>query len=230
MALVDLLFPKFCLGCNLPGIYICPHCLKQLKYYDKSDCFFCKKNSINNLTHAFCLKKFNIDGVYPIFYYNSLMRKIIKNIKYRLAFDIWKELSRNIDLKIIERLAFYGMISGKIYLQPIPLSSGRIKSRGFNQALLIAKYLNQVMKIPISDFLIRDKDTQSQAELKTKKARYNNLRGAFRIKLENNLNINHSRIILVDDIVTSGSTIKEAAKILKKAGAKKVYVLALAKG
>lgn len=230
MALVDLLFPKFCLNCHLPGVYICPSCQKQLKYYDRSDCFFCKKSSLNNLTHAFCLKKFNIDGVIPIFHYNPLMRKIIKNIKYRLAYEIWKEFTGIIDPKAIKHLAFYSRISGKTYLQPIPLSVEKIKSRGFNQVLLITKYFNKVINTPVSDFLFRTKDTLSQAELKTRKARYNNLRGAFKINSKYRLSINNARVILIDDIITTGSTVQEAAKILKKSGAEKVYVLALAKG
>ena len=233
MSLVDLLFPKFCLNCSLPGAYLCPRCQNELRYFNRDRCFVCQKASLYGLTHPSCLKKFNIDEVCFLFYYNTLLKKIIKNIKYRLATEIWKEITKIIKPVAIERLAFYKKLSGKVYFQPIPLSLKKIRSRGFNQALLVTKFFKNFLNLPITDFLIRIKDTKAQAELKTKKERYNNLRGAFKMNPAQRGHpelVSGSRIILVDDVVTTGSTVKEAAKVLKKAGAEKVYVLALAKG
>lgn len=230
MSFADLLFPKFCFNCHLPGTYLCPRCQKDLNYVNSSYCFYCKKDSLYNLTHPSCLKKFNIEGVSFIFYYNSLLKRLIKNIKYRLASDIWQELSKGIYPETTKRLAFYNKLTGKVYLQPVPLSIEKLRSRGFNQAFLITSFFQKIINFPIADFLIRIKNTNPQADLKSRKERYQNLRGAFRIRKTSFKEIVGAKIILIDDVVTTGTTVKEAAKALKKAGAEKIYVLALAKG
>ncbi|MBI5127277.1 ComF family protein [Candidatus Roizmanbacteria bacterium] len=231
MSFVDLFFPKFCVGCSLPGTYFCPRCRNDLWTVDHPICFYCKKASLNGLTHPICLNKFNIDGVASIFHYNRILKKVIKNIKYRLATETGREFFKAIKPETIRNLAFYNKLANPIYFQPIPLTEKKIRERGFNQALFLTKFFQKFVKLPLVDFLIRVKETKNQAELKTKKERYQNLRGAFKINPRSQIDlIPKSRIILVDDVVTSGSTVREAAKTLKKAGAEKVYVLALAKG
>lgn len=230
MFLKELLFPKFCLGCGLPGTYICPRCQRDFQNVKPFRCLYCNNTSLYGLTHSSCTKKLYIDGTISIFRYNNIMKKVIKNIKYRLATDVWNEFIKTVNPLAIEPLGFYKKLSGKIYIQPVPLSINKIRDRGFNQALLISKFFQKFLDIPISDFLLRIKDTLPQAEIKTKRDRYNNVRGAFKIKNKHSLSINGSKVILVDDVITTGSTVKEPAKILKKAGALKVYVLTLAKG
>ncbi len=230
MSFVDLFFPKFCLGCGLLGTYICPHCQKDLRYYEKSLCFYCKRASLYGLTHPNCLKKFNIDGVSSIFYYDNVLKKIIKNVKYRLATEVGREFLKTIKPETIRELSFYKRLSGRVYFQPVPLSAKKIRERGFNQALFLVKFFQRFIKFPVADFLIRVKETKPQAEIKNKKDRYQNLRGAFKVDPENHSALAGSKIILVDDVITSGSTIREAAKVLKKSGAGKVYVLTLARG
>lgn len=231
MSIIDLFFPKFCLNCYLPGAYICPRCQKDLKEPRFTSCFFCQKRSLYGLTHQNCLKKLNIDGVGFLFYYNNFLKKIIKNTKYRLATEVLEELTKIIKPETFNHLEFYKKLSSKTYFQPIPLSPKKFRERGFNQALLITKFFQNYFNYSIADFLIRVKETKPQAELKTKRERFNNLKGAFKINpnCQQDL-ILKSRIILIDDVITTGSTVKEAAKTLKKAGADKVYVLALAKG
>ena len=95
----------------------------------------------------------------------------------------------------------------------------------------MSMYFQKSLQFPIVNILIRKKETQPQAQFKSSLKRYLNLKGAFIINLNYRDVIRHfSNIILIDDIVTSGSTVKEATRILKEAGVKKVYVLALAKG
>lgn len=233
MSLIEMIFPRFCLGCSLPGRYICPSCQKKFFVPKSYFCFHCKKSSLYGLTHNLCLKKFNIDGVVYLFYYNNFFKKIIKNFKYRLAKEIWNELKNSFSEEIINKLAFYKKLSGKVFFQPIPLSNKKLKERGFNQAYLIAQFFQNYLNYPIADFLIRKKDKKPQAEIKTKKQRYLNLKGAFEInkkELEKIKDKNDLKLILVDDLITTGSTLKEAARVLKKSGFKKVYALTLAKG
>lgn len=109
-------------------------------------------------------------------------------------------------------------------LMPVPLHKSRLRSRGYNQAYEIAKELAKYSGYKLDTSLIRQKDTQMQAQLKFKE-RAKNVRGAF--SLANNFH--QERVILVDDVMTSGNTLSECAKTLIKSGVKSVKVLVFAR-
>ncbi len=233
MFLRDLFFPKFCLGCGYLGVYVCPSCQKQLRPINQDVCLYCNKPSLFGLTHLNCTSKFNIDGLLTIYHYNPILKKIIKNIKYRLATEIWQEFCQAIEPGVIMKLGFYNKLSSTFFIQPIPLTKNKYNERGFNQAQLICDYFSRFIHYPIVDLLIKKQETFSQAQIKNKKDRYLNMKGVFDINKKGRdvrPGVSNKNIILIDDVVTSGSTVKEAARILKKAGVKKIYVLALAKG
>ena len=231
MFLIDLFFPKFCLGCGYIGVYLCPSCSKKLEPINLDTCLYCKKSSLFGLTHLNCIKKLNIDGLLTIYHYSPILKKIIKNIKYRLATEVWQEFYKIIEPQVIAKLGFYKKLSPYFIIQPVPLSKIKYNERGFNQAKIISIFFQKFLDFPIVDLLIRKKEISAQAQIKNIKERYLNIKGTFTINPNYRNAISHvSNIILIDDIVTSGSTVKEAARVLKVAGAKKVYVLALAKG
>lgn len=228
MGIIDFLFPRFCLGCSLPGAYICGSCFKKLKMVKKTLCFYCKKESYLGLTHPGCYKKLYIDGNLSLFHYNSLMRKIIKNIKYRLATSIFEELTNNLAPQYLDGLFATRHLLVGASIQSIPLTKRRLKSRGFNQAELVASFFNSILGLGVGNFLVRDNEILPQANLASTLARYQNIRGAF--KLKQGVKIKNKKVVLVDDVVTTGATVREAARVLKKAGAAKVYVYSLASG
>jgi len=232
MFLTDLFFPKFCLNCGYLGTYLCLSCFKKLKPVKQDVCFYCKKTSLFGLTHPDCTKSLNIDGLLCVYHYNPILKKIIKNIKYRLAIEVWKEFYKTISPETIYKLSFYNGISQDFVIQPIPLSKIKYNERGFNQASFISIFFQKFLRFPIVDLLIRKKEMSAQAQMKNKKERYSNIKGSFAINDKSPDMNGHlpTKIILIDDVITSGSTVKEAARVLKKAGVKKVYVLALAKG
>jgi ComF family protein len=225
MFLIDFLFPKFCLSCGYIGAYLCPSCFNKLKPIKQDVCFYCKKASLFGLTHINCRNKLNIDGLVTIYHYNPILKRVIKNIKYRLAVEVWKDFYKSIAPEVIDKLSFYKDLSHDFVIQPIPLSRIKYNERGFNQAKFISIFFQKFLHFPIVDLLIRKKEMSAQAQIKNKRARYLNIKGTFV-----GLQCIYPNVILVDDVVTSGSTVKEAARILKKVGAKKVYVLAFAKG
>jgi len=227
MFLKDLFFPKFCLGCLYLGSYICPNCQKKLLYVKKESCFYCQKPSPYGLTHFHCQKKDGIDGIMAVFYYNSLLRKIIKNTKYQRATKVLQELFQITSSNFIEKFLFFKDFKN-IYLQPVPLHPKKERERGFNQADLIISFFKKILPFPTASFLLRKKETQPQAQIKNKKERYLNIKGAFAIKPGIKIKP-ETKIVLVDDVLTSGFTLIEAAKTLKKAGVKEVFALTLAK-
>jgi len=233
MFLTDIFFPKFCLGCGYIGVYICPSCQSEFSSIKQDVCLYCKEPSYSGLTHHNCIKKLNVDGLLTLFYYNPMLKNIIKNIKYRLAIEVWNEFYRTIKPETIEKLGFYKKLSSDFVIQPVPLTKNKYYERGFNQAKIISDFFQKFLNFPIVNLLIRKQEISAQAQLKNQRLRYLNIKGTFAInnKYKNaKLCITNKNIILVDDVVTTGATVKEAAMVLKGAGAIKVYVLALAKG
>ncbi|MEW6542646.1 MAG: ComF family protein [Nitrospirota bacterium] len=112
-------------------------------------------------------------------------------------------------------------------LVPVPLHPTRLKEREFNQSLLLADRLNRRLRLPLSyDNLLRVRRTDPQTEL-TRSARLKNLRRAFAVRRPGD--IEGKRILLVDDVLTTGTTVNECAKALRRAGAADVYVYTLAR-
>ena len=228
MFLFDILFPKFCLNCSHIGSYICHRCFKKLRVIEKPTCLYCHKQSYLGLTHPKCLKKLSIDGILSIYHYDNFLKKIIKNIKYRLATVVWDEFCKSIPESDISRLFAYKKIFKEAVIQVVPLSQSKYKLRGFNQAMMIAEYFNKILNFPIINNLERSREALAQAQIKSKLSRFKNVKNVFSIRKQSR--IKNKNIILIDDVVTTGATLKEVCKILKKSGAGKVYALTLAKG
>ncbi len=108
---------------------------------------------------------------------------------------------------------------------PVPLHHARYRSRGFNQAIEISRPLSATLKIPMDNHAVkRIINTSSQSELHAKE-RHKNIRGAFQVKKA----INAKHIAIIDDVITTGSTVTELAKVLKRAGVKRVDVWSFAR-
>lgn len=227
MSLKDLLYPKFCLGCGFIGAYVCLKCFRKIIPVTKDTCLWCGKVSIDSLTHPGCLQRLNIIAVVSIFEYNPFMRKIIKSIKYRLAQEILDELLGNITPDHLEKLIRLKKVLSGALIQPIPLSVPKSKSRGFNQASILAKYFSSVLGLKTADYLTRKNSVTPQAELKSRRERYKNIRGVF--GLRPGVRVRDKKIILVDDVVTTGATVYEATRILKTHGAGEIYALSLSR-
>lgn len=223
MALVDILFPRKCLACGRKGRYVCRGCLASLKIL-KQLCPYCEKASIDGLTHAKCLKKLSINGVYSLWPYEGVIREAILKLKYRFARKIAEELSEYIYLFFKDVAVFP---KGSI-LTPIPLYWLRENFRGFNQSEIIAKMLAEKLGWSFEEgILLRRKLRQPQTMLKGKKRR-ENIRGVFVLNPKYKSTLSKS-YILFDDVYTTGSTLKEAAKVLKRNGASLVWGLTIAR-
>ncbi len=120
-----------------------------------------------------------------------------------------------------------GLKPGTTFIVPIPLSKKRLKERGFNQSEEIAKELSKFLEIPMaSNVLLKIKETLPQVEL-SKNGREENIKGVFVVRIKDP--IKEKNILLVDDVLTTGSTLAEAARCLKDAGAKHVWGITVAR-
>ncbi len=128
---------------------------------------------------------------------------------------------------LIQKEAFHTVLTKDSVLIPIPLHISKERARGYNHAKLLAMGIAKKLELPLQDCLLRVKKTTSQFAL-TKLDRQQNIKNAFVVKKA--IDRKYSTIFLVDDVLTSGTTLSEAAKILKKQGVKKVYGITLAHG
>lgn len=229
MNLLDLIFPKTCVGCKKTGTYFCPVCIQEIKQGDLV-CPFCERSSIGGITHPVCRRKYGLDGLWSLGIYENPLRKAIQKLKYKFV----EELSLILTDILIEYLAKYSPIfldkikkdrgEGWI-LTPVPLHWMRQNSRGFNQASLVSSLIAKKLGLKYQEILIRAKNTKTQVK-KDAYQRRENIKNAFVLTKPYTLNAN---ILLVDDVWTTGSTLKECCYILKRSGAKVVWALTLAR-
>ncbi|HVF69004.1 MAG TPA: ComF family protein [Xanthomonadales bacterium] len=177
-----------------------------------------------------CKTKYTPDGVFSSLVYKGVVKKLVYKFKYNPnLIDLKNSLIDLFYEGIIQKEAFYKVLSEDSILVPIPLYKTKMRKRGYNQSHILAKGLGKRLNIPILDCLERIRDTKTQVGLK-KEEREENIKGALRIKKQE-LRIKDSKhVFLIDDVVTSGATLKEAAKVLKKGGVGKVYGITLAHG
>ena len=225
MDLLDLVFPKRCVSCGAFGKYICNRCFKNIEYIEKPICPICQRQAIGGKTHPKCTGRFRPDGLVIACKYKGSIKLAIQKVKYKWVYDIEKVL---VDL-LASQIWEFDLPQNSI-LVPIPLSKNRKNWRGFNQAEILAKTLAKKFNVNCSESLIRIMETKTQVGL-TKEERKKNVRGAFAVrKAWDKARIRDKNIILVDDVYTSGATMQEAAKVLKRAGAKSVWGMTVALG
>ena len=224
MAILDLFFPKTCLSCGKEGKYICSNCVAQVPVL-KSVCPYCEKPSIDGLTHIKCQRKYGIDGLTSIWDYEGVIRKAILALKFKYSTEVGIELS-DVFVQYLKSTRY--LLPKNTTLVPIPLYWHRENIRGFNQSEVIGKLIAKEMGWGFNpDLLIKKKSTKSQVELSVAE-RKENLQDVFAVSSLNIQNTNPN-ILLFDDVFTTGSTLKEAAKVLKHASVEKVWGLTIAR-
>ena len=229
--LLDFLFPRKCLGCGRLGAYFCSQCLNFISLNPQRICPVCGRLSIDGQTHPQCLKPQSLDGLTAIFSYQGLIKKAIKKLKYRFISDLAEDLVELFLSFCGEDKAFTRFTQKKnVFLIPIPLHQKRLAWRGFNQAELLGEIIASNLNLNfLPNLLLRIKNTPPQAKLK-KKERLENVKGAFKFNLAlKRFKHQTSNILLFDDVWTTGATLKEAAKVLKRNGAQRVWGLTLAR-
>lgn len=156
--------------------------------------------------------------------YNEPLSTLIHRFKFQQAFWLDRTLARLLLLAVMKARREHGLTLPDVLI-PVPLYHFRQWRRGYNQADLIAGWLSKWLKMPCeNNLLVRAKHTPTQRGL-TAKARRQNLKNAFRVKRK----IPHQRIALIDDVITTGSTLNEIAKLLRKQGVQEIQVWGLAK-
>lgn len=226
---LDLIFPIFCVGCRQEGGFLCEKCLNSL-YFIPPTCLVCRKWSpavsdvVAGRTCKSCQSKTAVYAFLSPFAYNDpKIRELIHDFKYRGIRSVDKTLARLlVDYFIKYKIIF----PPNSIVMPLPLHKSRQRERGFNQSELLSRKMSDRLGLTLeTKILWKTQKTRQQMELSGEE-RMQNISGVFAVK--NPEKIQNKTVLLVDDVKTTGSTLEEAAKTLKIAGAKRVWAITVA--
>jgi ComF family protein len=217
-----LLFPHICEACgnalNKGEEILCFQCLYDLPRTDYSEFL---ENPITEL-FAGRLKIEKATALFT-FHKGSRFRKLLHSLKYKNKPEIGIILGKELAAQMLKSKNFLDID----FLIPVPLHPKRKKQRGYNQSEMIAKGISQITKIPLSiENLVRNKETVTQTKM-TKEERWTNVSGKFSIK--NPAQLKGKHVMLIDDVVTTGSTMEACGEILLSVENLKLSIAVLAK-
>lgn len=216
-----LIFPPVCGICGkLNENYLCRKCYLELQ---KQSCF-----QVDSYITEEGFKRKHFEEHIYFFQYQGLIRKEIISFKFKDKPYKYKAISKFIienyilkDSKIFQILNNYDVII------PVPISSKRFKERGYNQAELVAKEIAKTLKKQlITNYLYKNKNIAPQSTL-NKEEREENIKGVY--KLKNKVALLDKKVLLIDDIYTTGSTVNECSKVLEEAMPSKIGIITIAK-
>jgi ComF family protein len=231
-AALGLLYPPHCAACHAdttPGVYLCGDCAKRARRIEEPFCQRCSEPFEGSITGAFTCsncgdRQFHFDSAVSRYLSRGVVREFIHRFKYERHFYLRHQLADWLAAALEdERISSVPAN----FLVPVPLHSARYREREFNQADELASLLSKRCGVPLLRVLARTRYTTTQTRL-DRQERMENLRGAFRVRQTEAVSGRH--LILVDDVLTTGSTVDECARVLRAAGAASIRVMTVARG
>jgi competence protein ComFC len=236
--ILDTLFPIYCLFCGNGNAYVCDKCLRKIRIVSSQVCPYCEKANVPegkiclHCKDKFLTKRVDVpvdNLIIATKYKESNVSHLVHIYKYRFASDLFTPLGKLMVASLIENnLPLPDLII------PVPLHKRRLRWRGFNQAELLANYISlnlaPGMEIPVlNDLIFRKRHTTSQMKIKNYSKRKKNMQNAFVVDKKKIHSILNKKILLVDDVATTGSTLFECGRALKIHGADKIYASVVAR-
>ncbi|MDA2920375.1 ComF family protein [Desulfobacterota bacterium AH_259_B03_O07] len=232
--MLNLIFPSICPICEsvTNDKLVCDDCLDGVRFIkDRALCSKCglpfgyTKYDNDNIDSEYlcgkCLRgEYYFERARSIAFYDGLLREILHKFKYQGKLHLGRVLSGIL-------IQNYPYELGPIdIVVPVPLYIGKLRTREYNQTIILARELANYIKVPFEPLILKKvKETRPQFEITNEKDRKKNVRGAF--ILENIRRVREKSVLLFDDVFTTGSTINECTRILGRAGASNVHVLTL---
>ena len=232
--LLDLLFPTSCVSCGVLGSVFCAPCTSAIPLSEPA-CFVCNARKSSGSICDRCRPRApHLTRVWwAVAYENEHVRKAITEFKYNSNRSLAETLADFIVASVKKRAqAHNAHIPADAILLAVPLHTQKRRLRGFNQSELVASHIARALSLPLlqANVLTRTRNTSPQAQAGGREKRMKNVDHVFMIHETVAHKIKDRLIILVDDIATTGSTLHDAARALKEAGAAHVWGLVVAKG
>lgn len=220
-AVLDFVLPPVCILCgshlSRQEKIVCRGCWDSLAVLPSPFCPGCKSSlAKGDLSCRICFSKSNLCAVRSMGVFDGHFQKLVHGFKYQHKMSLGKRLGRALGEKL-----FQDEVAARFdCVVPVPLHSARKRERGFNQSEILAQQISEATDLPLlKKVLKRIRNTKDQTKL-TPEERIENVKGAFALKDQEI--IKQKKIILVDDVMTTGATLGECAAVLTKAGAKRV--------
>jgi len=229
--LISLFFPSHCAGCAVAvktGCDFCPACESTIAFIKTPRCQICSQ-PFDGMAGEFSCPNcrgaaFHFEFAVSVVRSRGVIRELIHRLKYNR--EIWIA-------NVLGRILVHGLAEDRLAgekfdaIVPVPLHSKRLREREFNQAALLAAHVSKAAGIPLRDVLARRRYTGTQTAL-DRSGRRQNLRNAFLMR--KNAFVTDQNLLLVDDVLTTGSTLDACAVVLLEQGAESVRALTLARG
>ena len=225
---ITFLFPAQCKVCEknigLESIpYLCKGCWDRLEIVTPPWCEICGIQNVDGVCNVCATNPPRFGKLRTVAFYDAILQRIIHLYK----FEKRRSLAKHLSYMMVNHLPKDCNLKEYDYILPIPIHKKRLRERGFNQSTLIAQGISNEIGIDIcTDAIVRSKNTSPQSSL-TRDARQTNVVGAFEIKNRNL--IRGKRILILDDVFTTGATVNEAVNILWNEDPIEIDVLTLAR-
>jgi competence protein ComFC len=230
-ALVSLFYPPLCVVCSADidaRRYLCVDCSGKALRIKPPFCDRCSEPFAGAITGTFACancahRALHFDAAVAAYRSRGIVRKLVHEFKYRRRFHLRHPLADWLSETLEDP-----RLRGRRFdiIVPVPLHPARQRERGFNQAQLLAELLSAKISVPLRGALERIRYTTTQTAF-DRAERMENLRDAFRLRKK--MNVRDLRVLLIDDVLTTGSTLSECARVLKKAGAISVHAATTAR-
>jgi competence protein ComFC len=229
---LELFYPSNCVGCGQPqdlGALLCNECRETLTRIQAPFCRCCSRPFEGIITGEFCCP--NCEDRAPAFacavsnyQAKGVLRDLIHRFKYGREFYLRGVLTEYLTEAMQDARIQANPVDG---LVPVPLHPTRLRERGFNQADALAETLSKRTRLPVLRCIQRRRYTSTQTQF-DRVERMQNLRNAFALRKSNDVRGKH--LVLLDDVLTTGSTLHECALVLRAAGAESVRAITVARG
>lgn len=222
---LDLVFPKLCQGCGAEGVYFCITCQAKIEI-PGGRCLECDKNSFLGRIHPECQSsRWALSGLLVAAGYEQEgVRNLIWNYKYNAVRDI-AEIFATLMIDYLVKQDLVDYFAGCAVI-PVPLHRTRVRLRGFNQAAVIAQKIAERLQLDYLPIIQRTQNSKSQVALE-REERFRNVEGIFSANPVPSLG--KKKILLIDDVATTGATLNECAKVLRANNAIEIWGFVVAR-
>lgn len=221
--ILDIVFPRSCTICSKEGTYLCERCKKLFKR-SLPECYICRRLSNDFQSHSSCMRNYSLTSVFVCWEYNSLTSTILKRYKYSYVYDISESLGE-LFLDTVKDSPYLKLL-GKTLVTIVPISSSRMRERGFNQVFNLGKIFAHYCNFEFCDSLILKTEESGHQALADREERKSISSEYYSLNMNSNVD-GYESITIIDDVVTTGATLESITKCLRKGLGKDIPIHAI---